>query len=160
MIPPIDIFLELQATQWAFATILSPVTREIEQASTEVWADAIKPPRRKRGRQRAPRGERPPTTTTALREEPKRIQERQMRRQAGTGPTTRKKARMSTVEKEIDPHFAEQWKKRWQATAISSQGATWRTKWEQTPLALYEGLPKHAATALFLLRSEIIGLTG
>ncbi|KAF1992035.1 hypothetical protein K402DRAFT_416520 [Aulographum hederae CBS 113979] len=160
MIPPIDIFLELQATQWAFSTIIRPVTRQIEQATEEVWEDATRPPRRRRGRQRALRGDKPPTATTALLDEAKRIQDRQMRRQAEAGPTTRKKSRMSNVEKEIDSHFAEQWKKRWQAIVITSQKATWRTKWEQTPLAFYVGLPKHAATALFLLRSEIMGLNG
>ena len=36
--------------------------------------------------------------------------------------------------------------------------ATWTTPWEQDRSKLYAGLPKAAATALFLMRTEVIGL--
>ncbi|KAF1980920.1 hypothetical protein K402DRAFT_255211 [Aulographum hederae CBS 113979] len=39
----------------------------------------------------------------------------------------------------------------------SGQATTWKTGWEQQPLALYEKLPKHMANALFLLRTEVLG---
>ena len=39
----------------------------------------------------------------------------------------------------------------WKATA-------WKTPWDKRPIKLYEDLPKHEATALFLLRTEVLGL--
>src|SRR6266513_2342526 len=38
--------------------------------------------------------------------------------------------------------------------------ATWKTPWEQSTLKLYSDMPKHQASALFLLRTEVIGLNG
>ena len=51
-----------------------------------------------------------------------------------------------------------EWKKRWNTTAQGKAATTWRTPWEKQVLRLYEGLQKHEATALFLLRTEVIGL--
>ena len=61
---------------------------------------------------------------------------------------------------DIDAYFASKWKQRWtqSVAATKSRAATWTTPWEQQPLNLYEGLEKHEATALFLLRTEILGL--
>ena len=40
----------------------------------------------------------------------------------------------------------------------SKEAAVCKTPWERAPLTLYEGLSKHHATALMLLRTEVIGL--
>ena len=52
------------------------------------------------------------------------------------------------------------WKERWQAAAKKTNrtSATFSGGWETQPLSLYEGLPKHEATAVFLLRTEVLGL--
>jgi hypothetical protein len=54
------------------------------------------------------------------------------------------------------------WRKRWEAIARGPPGqrvaAVWRTPWTQDPRQLYAGLSKAEATALFLMRTEVIGL--
>ena len=51
-----------------------------------------------------------------------------------------------------------EWRRRWTREARGKTAATWSTPWQREPLSLYEGLPKHQATALLLLRTEVIGL--
>jgi hypothetical protein len=54
------------------------------------------------------------------------------------------------------------WRKKWEATARGTPGqrraAVWRTPWTQDPRQLYASLSKAEATALFLMRTEVIGL--
>jgi hypothetical protein len=54
------------------------------------------------------------------------------------------------------------WRKRWekaiQKLPARRPAAVWRTPWKQDPRRLYAGLSKAEATALFLIRTEIIGL--
>jgi len=54
----------------------------------------------------------------------------------------------------MDAWTNHEWKKRW----VRAAEATWNTPWEMSPLTLYDNLPKHQATALMLLRTEVIGL--
>ena len=54
------------------------------------------------------------------------------------------------------------WQRRWEAAVqrLPSRrpAAVWRTPWAQDPRRLYAGLSKAEATALFLMRTEVIGL--
>lgn len=52
------------------------------------------------------------------------------------------------------------WKERWQQEAgkAGRVAVTWSGGWASQPLHLYDGLPKHEATAVFLLRTEVLGL--
>ena len=58
----------------------------------------------------------------------------------------------------MDAWVNHEWKKRWVRAAEGRAAATWNTPWEMSPLVLYDNLPKHQATALMLLRTEVIGL--
>ena len=51
-----------------------------------------------------------------------------------------------------------EWCRRWAREAGGKSATTWNTPWHSDPLTLYEGLSKHQATALMLLRTEVIGL--
>jgi hypothetical protein len=51
-----------------------------------------------------------------------------------------------------------EWQRRWNRRGARLSAATWHTPWPQQILKLYEGLQKHEATALFLLRTEVLGL--
>ena len=51
-----------------------------------------------------------------------------------------------------------EWHRRWTCIAGGKTPAAWNTPWHRDPLTLYEGLPKHQAMALMLLRTEVIGL--
>jgi len=77
------------------------------------------------------------------------------RRRRGAGPRGQQRRKPTTL---IDDWADLEWKKRWQREARDREATTWRTPWEQSPLKLYSDLPKHQATALFLLRTEVIGL--
>jgi hypothetical protein len=54
------------------------------------------------------------------------------------------------------------WQRRWEKTIETlprrRPATVWNTPWEQDPRKLYAGLSKAQATALFLLRTEVIGL--
>lgn len=55
----------------------------------------------------------------------------------------------------------DRWKERWEAAAADHRprgAATWNTPWEQRPQTLYARLTKAEATALFLMRSNVLGL--
>ncbi|RKF84090.1 hypothetical protein GcM3_001036, partial [Golovinomyces cichoracearum] len=51
-----------------------------------------------------------------------------------------------------------EWKRRWLAIRGNRQAASWKTPWNRPVLSLYDGLKRHVATALMLLRSEVLGL--
>jgi hypothetical protein len=50
------------------------------------------------------------------------------------------------------------WHERWQDKAQNKHAAVWQDLAAKYRLLLYDGLDKAAATALFLLRTEVIGL--
>jgi len=54
------------------------------------------------------------------------------------------------------------WRRRWEKTIgtlpARRTATVWNTPWEQDPRKLYAGLSKAQTTALFLLRTEVIGL--
>jgi hypothetical protein len=50
------------------------------------------------------------------------------------------------------------WAKHWRKQGLNQRGTTWSERWPAKPRRLYEGLKKPQATALFLLRTEAIGL--
>ena len=58
----------------------------------------------------------------------------------------------------IERRAKEQWQERWQKAAQNKQAAVWQDDAAKFRLLLYDGLNKATATALFLLRTEVIGL--
>ena len=52
----------------------------------------------------------------------------------------------------------ERWRLRWESAVGNRRVAVWKTPWKQDPRLLYVGLSKADATALFLIRIEVIGL--
>ena len=169
-IPPIDLHLQSQATQRAATTEHHKVTQEIETALQQIWDATTAPPRRARGRPRRERGPKLESTMRTLHNQAIKInneaRQRQMDERAeANGRNGRRLRRPRTIQSRskhgnIDAHFATVWKKRWKdhASKAGSRAMTWKGDWEQQPLSLYEGLLKHEATALFLLRTEVMGL--
>jgi hypothetical protein len=81
---------------------------------------------------------------------------RRTQRRPATGAPGRPHKGKSTIDEWADL----EWKRRWLQSARKKRAATWKTPWEKNPIALYSDMPKHQATALFLLRTEVIGLNG
>src|SRR6266480_2176867 len=64
-------------------------------------------------------------------------------------------------EKSVIDEWAElEWQRRWRLQARNRKATTWKTPWTQSTLKLYSDIPKHQASALFLLRTEVLGLNG
>ena len=51
-----------------------------------------------------------------------------------------------------------EWHNEWTSKAQNQTGSIWKGNWKDDRLKLYDEAPKHVATVLFLLRSEVIGL--
>ena len=51
-----------------------------------------------------------------------------------------------------------EWKKRSDAVTAGKKATVWKTEWRDIPLYLYNNMMKAEATALFLLRTEVLGL--
>jgi len=58
----------------------------------------------------------------------------------------------------IDERADLEWKRQWQQVARNREAAMRKPPWKQGTMKLCSDLPKHQATALFLLRTEVIGL--
>ena len=177
-VQPLDLYAETIALQRASATKDHLVNQRILDAANKIWnqmavnRQAPNPTQLRRRRQRGTLPQ-PPTgleklwAKAAAREnevvdfeEARRSQRqasaatRKCRRQAGANSSRRQLKGTTLIAR-----WAElEWRKRWMKAAEGKQATTWRNPWETKTLSLYEGLPKHQATALFLLRTEVLGL--
>jgi hypothetical protein len=176
-IPPVPLYIEKVALQRAAKTALDPVKREIANALNDIWSgqagrrrNARHPPvpnevlqgrakdrkteaeaydahRREREQRGANRGQRPRS----------RHIEGRLTEGGGSGSISRQWGRNKRADP-IDRWAELEWRRQWLEEAKARKEATWRTPWETPTLTLYEGLTKPEATALFLLRTEVIGL--
>lgn len=158
-VPPLDLYIRSLSIQRAVKVADHKVTGEICTALNQVWKAAKQRQRGKRGRapKELPR-HRQPTGIEHAQTIAIRIQNRPQATDLGKRATMQFRSRYP----HIDSHFTYLWKERWEK-AMTKDGrmrteATWKTEWTTQPLALYEGLQKHEATALFLLRTEVLGL--
>jgi hypothetical protein len=164
-IPPLDLHVKSQNTQWAVWTSTTEVTDKINNALDQVWKAAKRKKTPVRGRRPKPAGPRPRTAVEDVRKESKEIVQKSRARIEHTSEAQRNKA-TKTMQKrstsiEVDSHFAQIWQQRWNAEVAkrkNSNARVWHSPWTLQPLTLYEELPKHQATALFLLRTEVLGI--
>jgi hypothetical protein len=170
---PIDLQIDLNALQRAAKTANHQAQKDIEKATQTVWSSLqtkVPEPQSRRGRGR-PRQANPSQPETGSRLLRNRMEERIVEmmayrsRKAKTGKNTRRRRtrnprRKERLETTLLVEWADlTWKKRWEEKRKENHRATaWHTPWRDKPLKLYSNLPKHEATALFLLRSETIGL--
>jgi len=171
-IMPIDLHIDLLALQRAVKIKNHPVTKEIDNATKGIWSslqnDAQDPhQRRHRGRPKS-RQQHPPDTGDSLlrtRAEERVIEMlafRQHQADSRRKRTTQSKERQ-TGQRPLETTLLVKWagltwRKQWILKKQNQTAATWNTPWNQKPIHIYSNLPKYEATALFLLRSEVIGL--
>jgi reverse transcriptase-like protein len=165
-VPPISLYTEARALQYAAETSRHAVTKDIQQQADRVWQRLKGETQRRRGR---PTTRRPPTSSESLRS---KAQEREneikelLAHRASSEPQGRRRrpARQGgnhhrwKATTYISMWADLEWKRRWMRRGQHQRAATWHTPWTQQVLKLYEGLKKHEATMLFLLRTEVIGL--
>jgi hypothetical protein len=135
-----------------------PVEASIARAADSVWETQA------RSRNRTPR---PRTALESLRERATERQNEILRAsRRGTQARNRRNARGEGHQQrgKKDTLIAKwadlKWQKQWKAKAGRRRESTWLTPWITPTLPLYNRLTKAEATALFLLRTEVIGLNG
>jgi hypothetical protein len=154
-IPPIQKQIEMLAMQRAAKTQDHPVTRQINTALQKVYTDCVQ---RSRKAGRGKRARIPPriwTTQVIARQRAKDLIAAGADITGGGQPRQRRRP-----EKLVQDTLRSQWQRNWENEAAKPgrREATWKDPWRFKPLHLYNGLKKHDATALFLLRTEVIGL--
>ena len=170
-IPPIDLYIDTVVMQRAATVRNHPIERHIKHTLDSIWATA---PRGQRRARRPP--PRPKSGPELLLE---RAQEREeeirgllahraeIAQQSPAGrrrPARRRDDRQGGHQHRYKPatlisRWADiTWRKRWEKEAYGRRASTWLTPWTVRTIPLYEGLTKAEATALFLLRTEVIGL--
>jgi len=141
------------------------VTKDIESALDSIWTATRRRPGLRRDRRRKDQAvTRPKTKIETLREVSieairhwRRTQPQESRQEGGGNQPTREPG-----NRYLHQIMAEQWKQRWKQEAGKPhrKAATWTEGWDNQPLQLYDAVPKHVATAIFLLRSQVLGLKG
>ena len=151
------------------------LTEDICKAVNAIWEAEIAPqPNHRQGRGRARQNR--PRPATSWERALERATERELeirgyrawqaqrvgtRRRRRQGDRVRGPGQPQRRQKSAIDEWANlEWKRRWLQSARDKEAATWKTPWGQDTIALYSDLPKHQATALFLLRTEVIGLNG
>lgn len=175
-IPPIDLHITNTRQQYANKVKDYQVEREIAKTADAVWE-------RMRNARRTHATRRTRTSRKTARARAKeRIQEmrewtEEARRRTRAARTTQGRRRPQGRGQDPRPQRPRrppsegqlltkwgnlEWKRRWTAALRKqrnwSQATIWSTPWKQDTRTLYAGLSKAEATALFLMRSEIIGL--
>jgi len=162
---PLDLYVDARTNQSILRTQDHPVETSIRNAAEAVWT------RMRRARNQRSRKRRPDTAREATLKRAK-TQAREAGEKLGGAQTRTRQARDPHDERgEGQPTLEEgalvvkgallDWKARWedQAKHKGARGpATWTAPWEQDRIKLYAGLTKAEATALFLMRTEVIGL--
>jgi Reverse transcriptase (RNA-dependent DNA polymerase)/Endonuclease-reverse transcriptase len=127
-LPPLPLYVEATTSQRALRASDQPVEKDIRRVADEIW-------RRMRTARYAPR------------------------------PGTRREraqAEAKVEKRTIGQRLEDAWKARWEARLRRQRDirlpAVWATPWKQDSRKLYAGLSKAEATALLLMRTEVIGL--
>ena len=171
-VQPLDLYCDTLTMNRALKDRGSKVKEEIKRTVDEIWETGqqlSQSSQRHRGSQREAR-QRPPTGAEhVLQRAIEREQEihayqawlaqqpRRARRPRANRPPPGQPQKVKTA---IDEWADLEWERRWRQKARKGKATIWRTPWQQNTMKLYSDMPKHQATALFLLRTEVIGLNG
>jgi hypothetical protein len=169
-IPPLDIYTDTISLQRASQTRDHPIESKIRQISTEIWTSLRANTRHNQARPR-----------TGQEKAQERAQEKEIEIQgfltsqkeiaAAQAHQSGRRPRRQRRHYQQGGHQHQYkattlisiwgdlvWRQRWERKAYGQKATTWRNPWKMQVLPLYENLTKAEATALFLLRTEILGL--
>jgi hypothetical protein len=173
-IQPLDIYSDALAMNRALKNRGRKVIEEIRKTVDAIWEAENTPQQNTRGRGRPRKArERPPTSSEHVLQraidreleiqgykawQAERLGQRRTRRRRASARKPGQAGQPRKEKSAIDEWADLEWRRRWSQTARNKKAATWKTPWKKSTAALYSDLPKHQATALFLLRTEVIGL--
>ncbi len=158
-IPPLDQHVHLKAMQYAVRTQADPVRTATRSALDKVW-------RSSRSKSTLPKNHPRPRTKgeELLIQAANAIRTERSAKQAERKAKAWRKKRQPRQVRDLPDKvllrhaFQRRWKRQWRRTAERRLETVWRHAWDQQPISLYQGLTKPEATALFLMRSETLGL--
>ena len=163
---PIDLRLEVGRYKQAARTRDHPVESQIARAADTIWRRM----RRVGSTRFRPQRNREKVQTQAqdrIQEMREWIEHERTRKALARGPRPARR-RLATAPTTLTDSLLLAkwgkltWQRRWEAALQKlpsrHRATAWLTPWEQEPRMLYAGLSKAEATALFLMRTEVIGL--
>jgi len=169
-VPPLNTWAEAQAMKSAIKTANTPVEQDIQRTVQAIW-DSLAT--------RSIRRNRPPTQSETLRmkaeEQQAEIrawrahQTERRRRRSDDAPRrhrSRREHQYQRQQQQRQPTTRSPWRdwlnlawaQQWNCKRARRRETTWVEPWMKRPKQLYDGLTKAQATALFLMRTEAIGL--
>jgi len=153
-VPPVDLYLTERALQGAGTTRDHPVEKDINRVLGEIWGGRTRNVRQRR----RPQGQR----ERLWKEGERRRFEIQEITALARGPQGHRRGRSrATSDLSLKTCLRKwsdlEWRQRWETQRLNRDAATWTNAWETPADRLYRGLTKPEATALFLLRTEVIG---
>jgi hypothetical protein len=155
-VPPLKLWVETQTLQYIARSSNGPAEPAIERTMQSIWRSLNKRP-----------GPRPPTRSeiARIRADKRMVEAKEIVREREQLQSTRRNQRTSRNSKKrrksitlMEEWMNWEWERRWRAAGKDHPEATWNGLWTRHPGRLYNGLTKAQATALFLLRTEVIGL--
>jgi hypothetical protein len=152
---PLDLYTQTITRRRALQSQDHSVEKDIRRTANTIWR-RMRRARESQARPTLLREELVVKTKTRVQEALQRWERAriaQATRSRGTGPPS--EDRLLSLEAVKD------WKARWEKAKPRSRRhlpTTWTTPWEYDNRKLYAGLTKAEATAVFLLRTEVIGL--
>src|SRR5947208_16754635 len=174
---PLDLYCDALIMNKALDEKDNKVREEIKQTVNAIWETEQQRPPQSTQRRRDPREvrQRPLISSEQVQQKAieKQLEIRGYRahlaeRAEREGPRRARRPRANRAppgrpqkEKSIINEWTElEWQRRWRLQARNRKATTWKTPWTQSTLKLYSDMPKHQASALFLLRTEVLGLNG
>jgi len=163
---PIDIYMQTTRYQQASRTKDHQVEAQITRAADAIWQRMR---RARRAHHRPQTGHETSVTQAAEKAQEIKdwLEEGRLRRDRAHGPQALRRRAARPPKPSGDPTLLKRWgnlawQRRWEGIARKlpnrHRAATWNTPWAQDVRKLYAGLTKAEATALILMRTEVIGL--
>jgi reverse transcriptase-like protein/retrotransposon-encoded endonuclease len=162
-IAPLNIYTDMISLQRTLTVASHPVEDKIQEALTDIHRSACE---LRAGRRRTQRPSRQLTALELARNRAELIKQESLNHTQTRNRQRQQARRRRDAGHSRHPnhttllaHWADrEWQIRWQNGGGLRDAATWKGHWKDKVTKLYEGLPKVEATALFLLRTEVIGL--
>ena len=176
-VEPTATYAETVALEHALKTESDDVTRHISRTLDDVWnASGAQAQRRLIGPRPPSAMEKAITRARTVRERGEEIQRTRAAQEGARRTAARARGTGRGRERFLEPRqgrhrhkwkpvsqirtaLEEEWRLRWiEKRAAARTAVAWRNAWGSQPLRLYRGLRKAESTALFLMRTEVIGL--
>jgi hypothetical protein len=153
-IPPLELYLQERSFQYMSRTKHHPIQKKTATITNEIWTSLT------RRRKKLDQKERPKTAyETTGQEASQTIQKARKEWQNNQAKNKRNKNSPRPPDKTLLSRMSiRAWERQWINVAQNKNATAWKNLPRAKLNLIYKGIPKYIATALFLLRTEILGL--